>query len=104
MGILRHRKASPPTTRRDTAPTAAHTSTGVIANSFASSTYRLIGGNFGRTATDFPLHQVVTVESNPAPHVRRHAMGEQEHLHHRAGRKRLHHGAGGRLDFRGRLA
>jgi len=31
-------------------------------------------------------------------------MGEQEHLDHGAGREDLHDGAGGRLDFRSRLA
>ena len=40
----------------------------------------------------------------PAPGVGRHAAGEQEHLHHRSAAERLHHGAGRRLDFRGRLA
>src|SRR6266849_7771259 len=42
--------------------------------------------------------------SGSAPGFRGHVAGKKEYLDHRPGRKRMDDGAGGRLDFRGRLA
>jgi PAS domain S-box-containing protein len=46
----------------------------------------------------------VTSGLNFAPRFRRSVASQQEHLHHRAGRERLHHGSASRLDFRCRLS
>src|SRR5579864_95249 len=65
----------------------------VAGNVAAPGTRRIVTGGAGQAAW-----------SIATPGIRRYATGELEHLDYVSGRKRLHHGAGSRVDFRRRLA